>query len=193
VDTHFFQPGSVDASVPGRVAFVGATYVAANLDAVEFLVATIWPQIRAARPGVSLRLIGRTAVSERARYDAIPGVETLGHVGDIRPHVAAARCCVVPIRIGGGTRLKILDSWAMGKAVVSTSVGCEGLDAVDGQNILIRDDADGFAAAVVQVLSDEALRTRLERNARRTAEETYSWEVIGHRLRASYRALLDSA
>ncbi len=104
--------------------------------------------------------------------------------------LAAARCCVVPIRIGGGTRLKILDAWAMGKAVVSTSIGCEGLDAVDGENILVRDTPDAFAGAVVEVLRDATLRSRLERNARRTAIETYSWGVVGLRLRAAYNGLL---
>ncbi|HUC40503.1 MAG TPA: glycosyltransferase, partial [Gemmatimonadales bacterium] len=93
-------------------------------------------------------------------------------------------------RIGGGTRLKILDAWSMGKAVVSTSIGCEGLDVVDGENILVRDTPDAFAAAVTQVLHDATLRGRLERNARRTALETYSWSVVGRRIRSAYNDLL---
>jgi len=95
----------------------------------------------------------------------------------------------VALRIGGGTRLKILDAWALGKAVVSTSVGCEGLEAVDGQNILIRDDPAEFAAAVWSVLRDAGLRTALERNARITAEERYSWNVIGETMRRLYGAV----
>src|SRR5439155_1395282 len=90
----------------------------------------------------------------RARY----GVELTGYVEDVRPYVRAAACYIVPLRVGGGTRLKILDAWAMGKAVVSTSIGCEGLVAEDGRNILIRDDPDGFAQAVRAVLQDERLR-----------------------------------
>src|SRR5213082_4323309 len=85
-----------------------------------------------------------------------------------------AACYVVPLRVGGGTRLKILDAWAMGKAVVSTSVGCEGLAAEDGRNILIRDDPDGFAQAVCAVLRDAALRQRLGAGGRRTVELQYS-------------------
>ena len=85
---------------------------------------------------------------------------------------------VAPLRAGGGTRLKILDAWAMGKAVVSTSIGCEGLDAVDGQNILIRDDPVAFADAVVRVLGDGALRSRLGLAARRTVESRYGWEIL---------------
>jgi hypothetical protein len=93
--------------------------------------------------------------------------------------------------VGGGTRLKILDAWAMGKAVVSTSIGCEGLDAVDGENILIRDTPDGFADAVLQVLRDARLRGQLERNARRTAITTYSWDAVGRKIRSAYDELLD--
>jgi polysaccharide biosynthesis protein PslH len=124
-----------------------------------------------------------------ARY-AQRRVALTGHVDDIRPYVGSAACYVVPLRIGGGTRLKILDAWAMGKAVVSTSVGCEGLDAADGQNILIRDDPAAFAAAVLMVLRDSGLRAALERNARATAEQKYSWTVIGEKMRRVYGEVL---
>jgi glycosyltransferase involved in cell wall biosynthesis len=188
-DTEYFQPNGVE-SVAGRVAFVGPTYSHPNRDAVEFLLRDIWPRVRAADGSTSLRLIGRNAPVDRARYDAEPGVTTLGYLPDIRPPLAEARCCAVPIRIGGGTRLKILDAWAMGKAVVSTSIGCEGLDALDGVNILIRDTPHAFADAVLQVLNDATVRSRLERNARRTAAETYGWSVVGDRIRSAYDALL---
>ena len=92
----------------------------------------------------------------------------------------------MPLRVGGGTRLKILDAWAMGKAVVSTTVGCEGLDARDGENILVRDDPGAFAEAVERVLTDVALRERLGVAARRTAEKTYSWRVIGLAMQRAY-------
>jgi glycosyltransferase involved in cell wall biosynthesis len=188
-DTDYFQPTRA-ASVPGRVAFVGPTYSHPNRDAVEFLLQEIWPQIRTVDASAALHLVGRNADADQARYAAEPGVSPLGYVSDIRPTLAEARCCVVPIRIGGGTRLKILDAWAMGKAVVSTSIGCEGLDVVDGENILVRDTPDAFAGAVVEVLRDATLRARLERNARRIAVETYSWSVVGRRLRSAYNALL---
>ncbi len=187
-DTEYFQPGETAAD--GPVAFVGPTYSYPNRDAVEFLLSEIWPGVRAADRSASLQLIGRGGAADLARYQAQPGVRTLGHVLDIRPVLADARCCVVPIRVGGGTRLKILDAWAMGKAIVSTSVGCEGLDAVDGENILVRDHPDAFADAVRKVLHDPTLRARLERGARRTATQTYSWAIIGERLRSSYAELL---
>jgi glycosyltransferase involved in cell wall biosynthesis len=96
----------------------------------------------------------------------------------------------VPIRVGGGTRLKILDAWAMGRAIVSTAVGCEGLEAIDGENILIRDDPGEFADAVIAVLRDPALRRRLGAAGRATAERVYAWDVIGDRLRCSYDEVL---
>jgi glycosyltransferase involved in cell wall biosynthesis len=99
-------------------------------------------------------------------------------------------CNIVPLRAGGGTRLKILNSWAMGKAIVSTSVGCEGLDARDGENMLIRDDPREFAEAILTLRGDESLRLKLEQGARKTAEELYSWDVIGPAMVASYRGLL---
>ena len=189
-DTAYFAPNGT-APVAGRVAFVGGTYSYPNRDAVEFLLRDIWPTVRAGDPSASLRLIGRGAPADRVRYDAEPGVTTLDYVPDIRPPLAEARCCIVPIRIGGGTRLKILDAWAMGRAVVSTSIGCEGLAATDGENILIRDTPDALAGAVLQVLRDPQLRARFERNGRRIATEMYNWDVVGRRIRSAYGALLD--
>jgi glycosyltransferase involved in cell wall biosynthesis len=188
-DTEHFQPNDAD-SIAGRVVFVGPTYSHPNRDAVEFLLQEIWPRVRAADRGASLRLVGRSAPVDRARYDAEPGVTALGYVPDVRPPLSQARCCVVPIRIGGGTRIKILDAWAMGKAIVSTPTGCEGLDVVDGENILVRDTSEAFADAVVEVLNNPTLRSGLERNARRTAIEKYSWSVVGRQIRSAYDQLL---
>ena len=192
VDTSFFVPQAGRPAIPGRIAFLGPTYLFPNRDGMEYLLERIWQQIRAALPAATLHLIGRSPAADRARFDAVPGVACLGLVPDIRPHLAEAACCVVPLRVGGGTRLKILDSWAMGKAVVSTSLGCEGLDAVDGENILIRDDPKAFAEAVVAVLTDAGLRGRLERNARQMVEQRYSWDMTGERLRAAYHEIIAS-
>src|SRR5436190_11814818 len=188
-DTEYFQPNGTE-TVAGRVVFVGPTHSHPNRDAVEFLLEEIWPGVRAANRATSLRLVGGNAPPDRSRYDAVPGVTALGTLPDIRPALAEARCCVVPIRIGGGTRLKILDAWAMGKAVVSTSSGCEGLEVTDGEDILIHDAPDAIADAVLQVLHDGGLRSRLERNGRRLAVERYSWDLIGGQLRAAYDDLL---
>jgi polysaccharide biosynthesis protein PslH len=190
VDVEFMQPNGRVQQVDGRVVFLGPTYMFPNRDAVEYFLAEGWESVRCGYPGASLTLIGRSAPEDRERYERSPAVSSAGYVDDVRPHIGAAQCCIVPLRVGGGTRLKILDYWAMGKAVVSTSLGCEGLDTVDGENILIRDDPAEFAEAVVQVLSDPVLRRRLEENARRTAEESYSWDIIGEGMRNAYREIL---
>ena len=120
------------------------------------------------------------------RYRDRFGVELTGYVEDVRPLMRQAACHIVPLRSGGGTRLKILNSWAMGKPVVSTSVGCEGLDAVDGDNILIRDDPADFADAVRAVLESPPLRRRLSDGARETVARLYSWDVLGRSLKELY-------
>lgn len=192
VDVDFFQPGSPQAVVQGRVAFLGPTYMFPNRDAVEFFLADAWPLIRRSCPESTFHLIGKNSVDEKARFESHPGVTCNGYVPDIRPHLAQTAVSIVPIRVGGGTRLKILDAWSMGKAIVSTSVGCEGLETVDGHNILIRDDPAEFAAAVVQLLRDRGLRDRLGKEARRTAEEHYAWRVVGRKLVGFYEHLIEA-
>jgi len=108
-----------------------------------------------------------------------PSITVTGFVDAVEPYVRGAAVFVVPLRIGSGTRLKILEAWAMGKAIVSTSVGCEGLDARDGENILIADTPEEFARKTVQLLTDDDLRSRLETGGRKTVEEQYSWDKIG--------------
>jgi glycosyltransferase involved in cell wall biosynthesis len=190
VDTEFFQPRPDVTAVPGRIVFLGPSYMFANRDGVDFFLRDIWPQVRARRPDATLRTIGGNPPADKARFESSPGVTCLGYVPDVRPPLAEASCSIVPLRVGGGTRLKILDAWAMGKAIVSTSIGCEGLDVVDGENILIRDDPASFAEAVLTVLSDRALRERLEAGGRESAVRTYSWPIIGDHLRRCYFELL---
>jgi glycosyltransferase involved in cell wall biosynthesis len=133
--------------------------------------------------------VGRAATAELRRFADDPALRLTGYVEDVRPYVHRAKCFIVPLRVGGGTRLKILDAWAMGAAVVSTSVGCEGLAAVDGENILIADTVDEFAAAMARVLRDDRLRASIGSNARRTAVERYSWDVLGVAMRELYMTL----
>lgn len=187
VDTGTFRP----AAVPQQgLVFVGGYSWYPNRDALAHFADDILPLLRAQVPEVEVRWVGRAPDEVRRAYRERHGLELTGYVEDIRPLVHRAACYVVPLRVGGGTRLKILDAWAMGKAVVSTRVGCEGLDARDGENILVRDDPAEFAAAVRRVLEDEGLRARLGEGARRTAEEAYEWEVIGRSMAADYLALL---
>ena len=160
-----------------------------NADALRHLCADILPHVRAVLPTTSVRWVGRADDHEKRRLWMDAQVELTGYVDDIRPYVQEAACFVVPLRVGGGTRLKILDAWAMGKAVVSTSVGCEGLDAIDDVNILVRDDPVAFASAVASVLRDPALRRRLGAAGRETVMRSYSWDVIGDGMRSALAEL----
>jgi glycosyltransferase involved in cell wall biosynthesis len=178
VDTETFQPSHGATAEEGIVSTGGLNWFP-NADALTHFCDDILPRVRATIPGASVRWVGRASDETITQRWADSRVELTGHVEDIRPYVREAACFVVPLRVGGGTRLKILDAWAMGKAVVSTSVGCAGLRAVDGENILIRDDPEGFANAVADVLRNPTLRKRLGAAGRKTVEETYSWAVIG--------------
>jgi glycosyltransferase involved in cell wall biosynthesis len=189
VDTTEFRPG--DGPERG-IVFVGGMTWFPNRDALEYFASDLLPRLRAIGVDAPVTWVGR-ALPGAAEHYAPSGIKLTGYVDDVKPAVQAAACYVVPLRVGGGTRLKILDAWAMGKAIVSTSVGCEGLDARDGWNILIRDDPDAFAEAVRRVLEDRQLRERLEANARATAEQQYEWDLIGGRLVEAYDALLGSA
>jgi glycosyltransferase involved in cell wall biosynthesis len=187
VDTEFFRPAG---PVPEKaeVVFVGGTTWFPNRDALEYFAREVLPRIHAIGMRPRVRWVGRSTSAEQRLFGGL-GIELTGYVDDIRPHVQPAGCYVVPLRVGGGTRVKILDAWAMGKAVVSTSIGCEGLAATDGLNILIRDDPTAFAEAVAEVLRDPTLRSALGDQARRTVEERYSWDIIGAEMNERYLRL----
>ena len=190
VDTTFFTPSPNGTEPTGRVIFVGHTSFHPNRDAVEFFLTDIWPHVRARHPSATFHLIGRGSASDQARFAAHAAVKAHDYVPDVRPHLAQADCSVVPIRLGSGTRIKILDAWAMGRAVVSTSVGCEGLHAVNGDNILVCDTPSAFAEAVTEVLTNAELRMRLGERGRQTVEQHYSWDRVGARLRELYWQLI---
>jgi glycosyltransferase involved in cell wall biosynthesis len=172
------------------VIFVGPTYMYPNRDAIHWFLAESWSRVRQKVPAATLHLVGKGTAGDRARYQAVGGVYCHGYLPDLREELLRASCSIVPIRIGGGTRLKILDSWAAGIPVVSTTIGCEGLAVRDGHNILVRDDPAGFADSVVRVLTDPSLRQHLGTAGRETAERSYDWVIIGDRLIGAYQELI---
>jgi glycosyltransferase involved in cell wall biosynthesis len=186
VDANEFH---VNGGVGAGVAYVGGTNPAPNLDALEYFCEQILPHLPPPDEQFPVRWIGRASAEQQQRYHDQYGVSLTGYVDDVRPLMAQAACHIVPLRVGGGTRLKILNAWAMGKAVVSTSVGCEGLEVKEGGNILIRDEPKAFADAVRQVLGDPMLRCRLGKQGRQTVERRYGWDVIGRRMVDTYREL----
>jgi len=189
VDTTFFKPRG-----PGRegVAFVGSNTWFANRDALAYFAEQILPLIRAEVPSVPVYWVGAATEEDRRRYQDQFGITMTGYADDVRDYIANALCYVVPLRVGGGTRLKILDAWSMGKAIVSTSVGSEGLDTVPEVNILVADTAQAFADSVLRVLKNPDLRQRLGAGGRATVERTYSWDVIGESMNELYRGVARS-
>jgi glycosyltransferase involved in cell wall biosynthesis len=144
------------------------------------------PRLRTRGVPAHVTWVGRATDAERREFSRVEGLTLTGYVDDIRPYVARAACYIAPLRVGGGTRLKLLDAWAMGKAIVSTTIGAEGLGARHGETMLLADTADAFADAIASVLRDEALRRRIGAAARREAEERFSWDVIGETVRRLY-------
>jgi glycosyltransferase involved in cell wall biosynthesis len=187
VDTDKFRPAE---GKDAGIVFVGGTTWFPNKDALAFFSEEILPLLNDSRTAAPICWVGRATEQEQQLFQERHGIRMTGYVDDIRPYVHDAACYVVPLRVGGGTRLKILDAWAMGKAVVSTSVGCEGLDAEHGRNILIADSPQAFAEAVRAVLQDADLRDRLGKAARATVESTYSWDIIRESMTEEYLSLV---
>lgn len=169
-------PSAVPALTP-LVVFVGAMDWEPNIDAVEQFCSRTWPSIQAAVPAARFRIVGRNP-DPRVRKLVSNSVEVTGSVPSVIDHVKQAAVVVVPLRIGGGTRLKIYEAMAMGKAVVSTSVGAEGLETHPGRDILIADDPGAFASAVVKLLLDPELRHCYEKAAAGLAAQ-YDWSIVG--------------
>jgi glycosyltransferase involved in cell wall biosynthesis len=164
--------------VPTRLVFTGSMDWYPNEDAVAYFVDAILPRIRQVVPEVSLTVVGRNPTPRMRRIGEQAGVRVTGTVDDVRPHVADAAVCVVPLRVGGGTRLKIFEALAMEKAVVSTSIGAEGLPVISGEHAVIADEPDEFARAVVRLLRHPDERRRLGTAGRRLVEERYSWQEV---------------
>lgn len=185
VDVSYFSPGDEPAET--AMIYTGGMNMFANRDAVMNFVDNIWPAVKAARPDARFDIVGQDPPAEllqRAQRD--PGLKIHGYVDDIRPLVRKAAVYVVPIRVGGGTRLKVLDALAQGKAIVSTAVGCEGIQVTDRKNILIENEPAAFAGQVVALLNEPARRRELGAAARDLAESQYAWGPIGERLLQAY-------
>jgi polysaccharide biosynthesis protein PslH len=185
VDTTYFAPASASGAGPepgsarrAHLVFTGSMDWLPNEDGMLYFVRDILPRIREAEPEATLSIIGRAPTPAVTRLADEAGIEVTGRVDDVRPHIAAGAVYIVPLRIGGGTRLKIFEAMAMGKAVVSTTVGAEGLPVTSGQDVVIADEPADFAQAVVGVIRDVAARRRIETAARRLVVERYDWSAV---------------
>lgn len=178
-------------TVEPRVLFLGGLHWPPNADGLVTFVRDVWPLVRAARPEATLTSVGRDDHPAAATLREAPAVRLTGWVPDIDPFVRQSRVLVVPLRAGSGMRVKILEAMARGIPVVSTSVGCEGIDIVAGQHLLVEDDPARFASAVVRVLSDDALAASLAREARALVLARYDAAVVADTLFAALGAVID--
>jgi sugar transferase (PEP-CTERM/EpsH1 system associated) len=179
VDTEYFRPVAGDDGQPPELVFTGAMDWLANVDAILYFARDILPLIRRKIPQVTITVAGRLPSPRLlAIAHADEHIQVTGSVDDIRPYIAKASVYVVPLRIGGGTRLKIFEAMAMGKATVSTTIGAEGLPVTDGKEILIADSPEGFAHAVVSLLCQPEQRRQLGLSARRLVEQKYGWSIV---------------
>jgi glycosyltransferase involved in cell wall biosynthesis len=166
VDSGYFAPMPAIHSRPARVLFTGMMSHPPNADAASFFARDVLPRVQAAIPAAEFWIVGRDPAAAVRALRTLPGVVVTGFVSDMRPYIAEATVVVVPLRFGSGMRQKILEAWAMEKCVVSTQVGAEGLDAEDGTNILIADDAETMAASVVRAIREPALRDAIRARGR---------------------------
>jgi len=190
VDVEYFQPRPADPPGDGRtVIFFGAINYFPNVDGLLYLLREVWPLIEKSHPQARLKIVGQQPTPEILAFQG-PRIEVAGKVDDLRPHLASAAVSVVPLRIGGGTRFKILEAMSMAKPVVSTSLGAEGIEAEPGRHIFLADDASAFAAAVGRLLDESRLGGRMGTEARALVEERYSWDTAAQAMERLYRDIL---
>ncbi|MEP7233908.1 MAG: glycosyltransferase family 4 protein [Ignavibacteriota bacterium] len=190
VDLADFKPSDTP-EVPNTILWIGGTNWRPNLDAIEFFAKEIFPLVVKTIPDAKFDIVGEN--TDKLQHIVNSGVSNItlhGRVPDIRPFMSRSAVMICPLRVGGGMRLKLLDFFAAGKAVVSTSIGAEGNAAKDGEHLLLRDDPKSFAEGVIGLLGDEASRRKLGSKARVLVESEYSWESIGKRFCDVYEEVI---
>ncbi len=191
VDPEFFAmnaPESAPDPGPdgGTLVFTGAMSWAANVDGIHFLLDEVFPLLLRARPGIRAWIVGRNPPASLSNKISASGLDVTltGFVPDIRPYVTQAHVYVIPLFVGSGTRIKAFEAMAMGRPVVSTSLGVEGLDVTDGEHFLRADDAAAFARSILALMADASMRARIAGAARRLIEDRFSWSRVARQFEA---------
>lgn len=193
VDLGHFLPQEEPADPgPPTLLYVGAMDYVPNVDAVDHFFRRIHPRLVQSVPDVRVTIVGSGPPAEVLAWQRLSGVTVTGAVADVRPHFRRSTATIVPLRVGGGTRLKILESLASGRPVVSTSIGAEGLGLRDGEHLLIADDPGEFARKTTELLQDRALRERLLNAARPFLEAHCSWSRLGERYESLCRQVAET-
>jgi glycosyltransferase involved in cell wall biosynthesis len=170
----------------GTLVFTATMSWAANVDGIHFLLDEVFPLLLRVRPRIKAVIIGRNppaSLFDKIRERGLD-VTLTGFVEDIRPYVAQSNIYVIPLFVGSGTRIKAFEAMAMGRPVVSTTLGIEGLDVTDGENFVCADDAGGFARAILALMDAAAMRARIAAAARRLVEDRFSWSRVASQFEA---------
>lgn len=194
VDTDYYrasQPLAARSTDNRRcVLFTGALSFRPNIDALRWFVSEVLPLVRADVPDLEFSIVGRDPQPVVRELGRLAGVSVAADVPDVRPFFADARAYVVPMRIGGGVRLKLLEALSMEQAVVSTTLGAQGVEGLrDGEHVLLAAGSEAFAAQLVRLLRDQALAARLAANGRRLVVERYDWRSIVPRMEAAWNEM----
>ena len=191
-DAQIENAASAQSSASGttRIVFVGSMDYHANIDGAVGFAREVWPRVRERRPDLVFTIVGRDPALEVRELARIPGIEVTGTVADVRPFYREAIAAVVPLNVGGGSRLKILEAMAAGVPVVSTTLGAEGLDVWHGESILIADTDEQQIEAIVSVVENAEQRERLVNCGRALVSNHYDWSQLGVLLFESYQKLL---
>ena len=181
---------SGNQSARNRILFVGSMDYHANIDGAVNFARDIWPQLHARRPQLVFTIVGKDPDPQVRELENVDGVEVTGTVDDVRPFYREAVASIVPLRVGGGSRLKILEAMAAGVPVISTGLGAEGLEVKHAENILIADQPTEFVEAIASVIENEDQRRQLITAGRALVAERYDWEKPGNALLAIYDSLI---
>ena len=190
IDTDFFQP---DASVrpdENRIVTTGDYSWRPTRDGLDFLTEEIFPRLQALVPDARLSVVGRGAPEQLARTGSARGIDVLGRVSDVRPEILRGAVFLSPTRVGSGIRIKILEAMALGRAVVATEIGAEGIHCRDGEELRIKNEPDEIAGVTAALLRDGDARARLEERALSLVRREYGADTLGDSLSAVYADLL---
>jgi glycosyltransferase involved in cell wall biosynthesis len=189
VDLENFRDAHNAREVDDHIVFTGSMEYYPNVHAVLHFARECWPLIRSNNPRATWAIVGRNPPSSVLKLRKVPGITVTGAVPDVKPYLAAAAVAIAPLRMGSGTRLKILEAFAMRKAVVSTSLACEGLDVIPGEHLIVADQPETFAGQVLNLLQDSQARAALA-TAGYDLSQAYSWELCGDALLSALRNII---
>ncbi|MCP4706397.1 MAG: glycosyltransferase [candidate division Zixibacteria bacterium] len=180
VDTEYFSSGESEINA-NHLVMTGAMDWRPNQDAAIYFTEEILPIIKKTKPDCTVSFVGRNPSKHVLDLAQNESVAVSGTVDDVRPYISNANVFIVPLRIGGGSRLKILEAFSMNKAVVSTSVGAEGLNVTNGENILLADSPRQFAQAIIDCIDNNELNTKLSNNGKKLVESKYRWDILSNK------------